>query len=1321
MPTLPLRRLYAAVLCAMAATATAAPAAPPIAHASPLLEKQGDQQAIPAGIVHAIARTHEGLLWVATTRGLLRYDGYRFQRFAHDNNDPASLPDDYVTRLWAGTDGALWLGFKTDGLARYDPASGRFTSYRHQPRQPGSMSPGRVWAISGDRSGGVWTATDKGLDFLAPGASRFTHHPRLGASSGDTRVRSLLHGHDGTLWAGATDGLYLRRPGATGFTAVEALSGEEVRALHQSQDGKVWVGTRNRGLAWLDPASLALHRAPQDDATGRTNTVAWISSIAEPLPGQLWVGSYGDGVSVHSTVTGRQLYRLRHDAAQASSLVSDQINAIMTDHAGLVWIGSAGNGLQRHNPHNNAILLLRHSPLQPHALSRASIRAVLELPDGRIMAGTEGNGIDIVDRRLGVTGGFRPRPGTPGALQDGAILALAREADGALWAGTRQSGILHMAAGGTRWSAYGAADGLPDNKVNYLHVARNGALWACTDAGLARWDAQQRRFNAIPDTDGQAVSTRVLALAEDPSGRIWVGTNAGLWVWTENTGALAPVRGGAGDKLGAASIQGLLVDSKGRIWVDSARGFAQLLSWDGKQARFAQVATPPDWPELTFDGNMLEDEQGRIWSHQAMYDPGSGQFTRIGLGEGMDLGTPWTSTYTRTRDGLMLFGGAQGLAVVQPSAFRPWRYQPPVVAASLTIDGQRQALAPAPALLTLQPSQHNFTIEFSALDYSAPLQLRYQYRLHGYDKDWTTVDATQRTVSYGNLWPGRYQLQVRATNRNGEWSPHQLTVPIEVRPAFWQTGWFLALATLLVAACAYGGYRWRVARLQATATALQQRVDARTADILRLADIGQELTASLDTDRAFERIAAQVAARLNAGTVGIAVLDDSGQQLHFVYEAAGTQRQPPRSSGLDHLQQPAVRCVREARELIACGGADQALPASSEQRTMADVLALPLRDGERVLGCLVVQHQTPQPYQVDQLRFLRVLASYTTIALVNSRAHRSLLDAQLQLAQQEKMASLGKLVASVAHEINSPIGALRSTSDSMTHALDQLLAGLPHLLRQLDTEGLQHLTQLLALARQRAATVRSSREERAMVRAATAALEQAGVAAPRSAAATLVQLGLDNELAALAPLWRHAQAGLILEQARQIGVLASGMAHIGFAVDQVARIVFTLKSFSHAGSGGESQPVQLQDSLHAALSLYGNRIRQGAELVCSMEQVAPVMGRQAELNQVWVNLIHNALQAMPDGGTLTVALRQSGNMAEVTVVDTGCGMSPEVRARIFEAFYTTKPVGEGSGLGLHIVQRIVAEHGGSIDVQSEPGQGSRFMVRLPLAPAARQA
>ncbi len=325
----------------------------------------------------------------------------------------------------------------------------------------------------------------------------------------------------------------------------------------------------------------------------------------------------------------------------------------------------------------------------------------------------------------------------------------------------------------------------------------------------------------------------------------------------------------------------------------------------------------------------------------------------------------------------------------------------------------------------------------------------------------------------------------------------------------------------------------------------------------------------------------------------------------------------------------------------------------------------------------------------------------------------TLQSAQAQLIQSEKMASLGQLVANVAHEINTPISAIKSSGMNITDALEHAMQGLPTVLRLLDEPSQRLFMQLIGAAKHRN-DVLSSREERALVRDATLKLEQAGVDNARHTASVLVQLHAHTAPLDYLPLLQHPESAQILDAASSLASVVNSADNINTAVERVSKIVFALKTYSRVNNADEKIRSDLREGLETVLTIYQNQIKRGTELVRHYEDIPMLLCYPDELNQVWTNLIHNALQAMHFQGTLTVGIRQENNEAVVSISDTGSGIPQEIRDKIFDAFFTTKPAGEGSGLGLDIVKKIVEKHQGRIDVQSSVGVGTTFSVRLPL-------
>lgn len=320
--------------------------------------------------------------------------------------------------------------------------------------------------------------------------------------------------------------------------------------------------------------------------------------------------------------------------------------------------------------------------------------------------------------------------------------------------------------------------------------------------------------------------------------------------------------------------------------------------------------------------------------------------------------------------------------------------------------------------------------------------------------------------------------------------------------------------------------------------------------------------------------------------------------------------------------------------------------------------------------------------------------------------------AQSQLIQAEKMAALGHLVTSVAHEINTPIGAVKSSGKSIADALDDTLKNMPQLFNKLDAPLRHRFIELINHAK-RSNSELSTREGRAMTLEVTRKLEAAHIEDARRKAGLLVKLNAKSFLEETLPLLRHAECDLILDTAQGIASIIGSTRNINTAVERVSRIVFALRAFSSADENGEMIDVNLQQSMDAVLREYQSQMLQGSKVVRQYEEIPPLWCIREDMQQVLSHLIHNALQAMGYQGTLTVGLRRLGDEAVVTVSDTGCGIAFENRDKIFDAFFTTRSSGEGCGLGLAIVKKIVDKHQGRIAFQSEPGVGTTFSIHLP--------
>lgn len=319
---------------------------------------------------------------------------------------------------------------------------------------------------------------------------------------------------------------------------------------------------------------------------------------------------------------------------------------------------------------------------------------------------------------------------------------------------------------------------------------------------------------------------------------------------------------------------------------------------------------------------------------------------------------------------------------------------------------------------------------------------------------------------------------------------------------------------------------------------------------------------------------------------------------------------------------------------------------------------------------------------------------------------------QEELIQSEKMAALGQLVAGIAHEINTPLGAIRSSVGNISHFLEQMLEQLPDFFHKLSFSQRENFFVLLHRALEQKVPL-SAKEERKIKRAFGRQLEEKNIASADNLADILIDMRVYSDIEVFSPLLEATENIMIFQVAYQLSGLQRGVQTITTATDRASKIVFALKNYARYDHSGEKVFADVVEGIETVLTLYHNQLKQGVEIIRHYDPLPLISCYPDELNQVWTNLIHNALQAMSNRGILTIEVKMADRQIEIKIIDSGKGIPTAILDKIFEPFFTTKPAGEGSGLGLDIVKKIINKHNGNIIAESEPGR-TFFTVSLPV-------
>jgi ligand-binding sensor domain-containing protein/signal transduction histidine kinase len=1219
--------------------------------------------------VRSLAQDSAGFVWVGTQDGLNRFDGSGFKVYRHDRQDPYSLAQNHIWALQPDSDGGLWIATQGGGLSHYDAALDRFDNYRAEPGRAGALAANHVTALLLDRDGRLWVASVGGrLQWLDRASGTFSDAP-LGTLPALRMVRSLIQARDGSVWIGTHDGLLHVDTGATTLLPLPPeVASLEIYMLAEAQDGSIWVGSAESGLLQLgaDGRLLRWLRHDAKAADGASLPDDAVRGLLPDADGGLWIASPNRGLSRYDPQQDRfTLYQ--HDPARDYTVAANRLWSLLRERSGLLLVGSWVNGLSVHDPRTRAFVRVDAVAGDARALPARPVMSVHADVDGTLWAGLiEGGGLVHLDLQRGVLRRYVNDPADPGSLSHNFVQNVTRGRDGSLWVATMGGGLNRLRPGAQHFEHYrhDPADpgSLAADSLIFSYEDSAGTLWVGTlDHGLDELcqGCTAFRHHVRDPADPYSLAGDTLnSVLETRDGAFYLAyRSAGLGRLDRATGRAVQLRTrGSGEAagLGNDSISALAEDSQGRLWIGvqggglalqtgQFDGVPQLRLFGARQGLAAEAV-----------GEIAEDRAGRIWISTTVglsrIDPVSGQVVNFGRRDGTLSRGYWIGSMAVLPDGRIAFGGLDGMTVVDPAAVSVSPVPPPRVT-GLALNNIPAALrwrdADSPlrhslvhgGIAELKYNDDNVTFEFVAPDFANAESLRYAYRLEGHDAQWIETDHARRFATYTDLAAGSYRFHVRARRDGQPWVDQQDDVTVLVAAPPWASPLAFLVYALLIAGTALAvAARLRGNRRQREQ--VQERIKLSEERLkLALTGSGSELwDIELPSGRMHrENRLEHVAATAEAVDQSLAAYRPFVHPEDLpVFERALAEH----LRGASPVFEASYRTPDRRQEWVwlLTRGRVVDRNAEGEARRMTgitqDINAL--KRAEEALRAL---------NEELELRVERRTADLRAANLELQHALDRLTLTQRQLVESEKLASLGGLVAGIAHEINTPLGIGVTAASHLA-------------------EEANRLSKLL-------------RENR------------------------LGRSDLDR--------FQHAareSAELILRNLQRADRLVKSFKQV--AVDQ---------------STEDRRVVELGSCVNEIITTLGPTLKKTPHRIV-LDCAQPVICETAPgaLYQIITNLVMNSLaHGFVDdrAGTILLKIRHDEQGIVIDYQDNGVGMEELTRTRIFDPFFTTRRGQGGSGLGMHIVYNLVTQSlGGSIRVDSAPGQGIAVVIRLAGGPRA---
>jgi Signal transduction histidine kinase len=809
---------------------------------------------LPNNQIQCIYQDKKGWIWLGTSLGLSRFDGYRFVNFIHNPKDTSSLSGSLVRVIFEDRKGNLLVGTENGGLNIFDREKERFLHpYKNHPEFKSKEI--SVNTIKEDIEGNLFIGTDRNLLKIDNNGHLSKITPLTGTKSmsfSGSFIRVIQSDNTGNFWIGTSVGLFIYH---TESNVIEEIPmpvtnglSKEIFDIFKDTDGLLWIGTYSSGVLILDPLTKSVRHLSLNPYYERTET---IRTISKGTLGNYWIGTRG-GFYVYSKTRGVTGF-FRHDDRDSRSLANNSVLDIFHDSHGETWIGTRG-GLNLLAKSKQVFRNFSALPNDDHYLNSSIIYAFWIDKKNRIWVGTEDGGINIYNPDKGTFNYLMAKDGNPNTISQNCIKAFLDDGKGNLWIGTFWGGIdvLNLNTGKIIHYQHSndKKQSLADNRVWTLCSDDDGGIWVGTSEGVDRFDPETKLFTHFPKL---AQNRQVNWISIDSDKNIWLGTLDEVIIYNPDNENIIRYN---------EHSRSFLEDSDKKYWITTLdKGVALYSKTKGAVTYYDEHAGLSNNQAL----DILEDNNHSLWistsNGLSKFDKEKKLFRNFTSRDGLRNDQFTYGAAYKADNGELLFGGIGGFNMFNPQDILTEDLQVPLVFTELRIfnrvvpvrddkDAILKKSISETSHLILRYDQNVFTLEFAALDFINSNSTLYSYYLEGFDKGWNEP-STSRTATYTNLNPDDYTLRIKKILSGNQAGFENLVLKITILPPFWMTWWFRTIIILIIGALGYSLIRFIINREKIKNELVFEKIKARNLhdlDMLKLrlfANISHEIRTPL--------------------------------------------------------------------------------------------------------------------------------------------------------------------------------------------------------------------------------------------------------------------------------------------------------------------------------------------------------------------------------------------------------------------------------------------------------------------------------------------